>query len=75
VYVSESLNGLIDHPAIIIAADSTLKFNFFLPADFLNKEWNNCYVTVTSVDRENNESEASNIILLQQSDNGWEVKK
>lgn len=75
VYISNSLIGLTDHPAIIIPADSTLKFKFFLPADFLDKAWSNCYVTVTSVDRENNESEASNIITLQQESDGWEVKK
>jgi hypothetical protein len=75
VYVSESLVGLTNHPAIIIPVDSTQKFDFFLSQDFLNKNWSNCYVAITSVDRENNESAASNIILLQQDDNGWEVKK
>ncbi len=75
VYVSQSLIGLTDHPAIVIPVDSTQKFKFFLPEDFLNKDWSNCYVGITSIDRENNESAASNIILLQQSDNGWEVKK
>ncbi len=75
VYISQSLVGLTDHPAIIIPGDNTMKFKFFLPADyFLIKDLKNCYVAVTSVDRENNESEVSNIIFLQQSSDGWQVK-
>ena len=75
VYVSPSLVGLIDHPAIIIPADNNLEFKFLLPADLLNNEWNNGFVTVTSVDRQNNESHPSNIITLQRSNDGWQVKK
>lgn len=76
VYVSQSLIGLTDHPVIIIPCDNTFTFKFFLPADyFLIKDLKNCYVTVTSVDRENNESEASNIISLQKSNDGWQVNK
>jgi hypothetical protein len=74
-YVSSSLVGLTNHPAIIIPADNNLDFKFLLPFDLLNDEWNNCFVTVTSVDRQNNESQASNIITLQRNDNGWQVKK
>lgn len=75
VYLSQSIIGLTDHPAIIIPAESSLKFQFLLQSTLIPEGWKNCYVTVTSVDRENNESEASNVFLLEKKGNEWEVKK
>lgn len=75
VYLSQSLAGLTDHPTVIIPADSILKFQFLLQSTLIPEGWNNCYVTVTSVDRENNESAPSNIVLLEKTNEGWVVKK
>lgn len=75
VYLSQSLVGLTDHPSIIIPADTSLQFEFLLQSSLIPAEWKNCYVTVTSVDRENNESEASNVFLLEKTSGGWEIKK
>jgi len=75
VYLSQSIIGLTDHPTIIIPADASLKFHFLVQSTLIDKNWKNCYVAVTSVDRENNESEASNVFQLEKNNNGWEVKK
>lgn len=75
VYLSQSIIGLTDQPAIIIPADASLKFQFLLQSTLIPAAWNNCFVGVTSVDRENNESETSNVFILEKTINGWQVKK
>jgi len=75
VYLSQSLIGLTAHPSIIIPADASLKFQFLLQSTLIPAGWKNCYVGVTSVDRENNESESSNIFMLEKTIDGWQVKK
>lgn len=75
VYASNSLVGLTDHPSIIIPANNTLQFKFFLSQNLIDQNWNTCYITVTSVDRENNESGASNIITLEKTNDGWREKQ
>ncbi len=75
VYISSTPVGLTDHPFIIIPADASLNFQFLLQSSLIPAGWNYCYVAVTSVDRQNNESEVSNVLLLQKTSEGWEVKK
>jgi uncharacterized lipoprotein YddW (UPF0748 family) len=75
VYISNTPASLTDHPFIIIPADASLKFQFLLQSSLIPVDWNYCYVAVTSVDRQNNESEVSNVILLQKNNMVWEVKK
>jgi uncharacterized lipoprotein YddW (UPF0748 family) len=75
VYLSQTISGLTDHPAVIIPADASLKFQFLLESTLIPPDWQHCYVAVTSVDRQNNESEASNVLLLEKKNSGWEVIK
>lgn len=75
VYLSSTLPGLTDHPAVIVPADESLKFTFSLQSDLVPKEWDRCFITVTSIDRENNESEAGNVLLLEKNNFRWEVKQ
>jgi len=75
VYLSQTLIGLTDHPVVIIPAEASLKFEFLLQSSLIPADWKSCYVTVTSVDRENNESRASNVFLLEKNNSEWEVKK
>ena len=75
VYLSQTLIGLTDHPVVIIPAEASLKFEFLLQSSIIPADWKSCYVTVTSVDRENNESRASNVFLLEKNNSEWEVKK
>jgi uncharacterized lipoprotein YddW (UPF0748 family) len=75
VYITQSLISLTNQPTVIIPADSSLTFQFVLQSTLIPKDWNNCYVAVTSVDKENNESQPSNIIMLEKTSDGWQVKK
>jgi hypothetical protein len=75
VYLSQTIIGLTDHPAVIIPADASLKFRFLLQSTLIPADWKACYVTVTSIDRENNESNASNVFLLKKTNSEWELKK
>ncbi len=75
VYLSPTIIGLTDHPAIIIPSNNNLKFGFLIQSALIDKDWNSCYIAVTSVDRENNESPASNVFMLEKNGNEWEVKK
>jgi uncharacterized lipoprotein YddW (UPF0748 family) len=75
VYLSQTIVDLTDHPAIVIPANASLRFEFFLDPLLIPAVWRNCYVAITSIDRENNESQASNVFLLDKNNNGWELKK
>ncbi len=75
VYLSQNIIELTDHPVIIIPADASLKFEFLLQSTLIPAGWKTCYVAVTSVDKENNESEASNVFMLEKNGDSWEVKK
>jgi uncharacterized lipoprotein YddW (UPF0748 family) len=75
VYLSSSLIGLTDHPVVIIPADKSLKFDFTVLSTLMSKDWKKCYLTVTSVDRENNESDPCNVILFEKNASNWEVKQ
>ena len=74
VYLSPSIMGLTDHPAVIIPANKSLKFDFSLMSTLIPADWKTCYVTITSVDRENNESDPGNVVLLEKNGSDWEVK-
>jgi uncharacterized lipoprotein YddW (UPF0748 family) len=75
LYFSNTLTNITDHPAVILPADASMKFEFNFQADLLPAGWTNCYIAVTSVDKENNESTPSNIFILDKTNGGWTVKK
>jgi hypothetical protein len=74
VYLSPSLIGLTDHPTVILPADHSLKFDFTVASSLIPKDWKKCYLTITSVDRENNESDPGNVVLFEKNGFDWEVK-
>lgn len=75
VYLSQSIIDITNTPAIIIPAGSNLNYQFLLQSTNIPAAWKHCYVGVTSVDRENNESAVSNLLLLEKTFDGWQVKK
>ncbi|MBS1746202.1 MAG: family 10 glycosylhydrolase [Bacteroidetes bacterium] len=75
LYFSNSLNNITDHPSAILPSGVDLKFDFNIQTSLIPADWNICYVVVTSVDKENNESAPSNIFTLERTSNGWVVKK
>ncbi len=71
VYVSNSIHSVNDLPQIISAADTTRHFKLIIPNALIDEDWKNCYIAVTCVDKENNESVTSNIIHLKKEKNEW----
>ncbi|HVX51326.1 MAG TPA: family 10 glycosylhydrolase [Chitinophagaceae bacterium] len=63
LYIGSSLRGLGAHPAMIIAADRVNNnFRFTVPQNLLPSGNSSCFIAVTSVDKENNESRISNVL-------------
>ena len=62
VYVAASPAELGQHPAMIIGAGRAKGFSFNMAKSLLPSGSANCFVAVTCVDRENNESGISNVM-------------
>ena len=62
LYIADSENGLGKHPLMVIGADRTKVFHFVVPKTYMPTGNQTCYIAVTAVDKENNESDISNII-------------
>lgn len=71
VYLSNSLNYLMQKPALIIPVDTAHEFKMIIPVSLMQPEWEKCYITLSCVDRENNESKSSNILQLIKRNNEW----
>lgn len=71
LYISENIAGLKQQPIQIIPADFTGKFQFVITPEEFNPGWKQCLIAVTCIDRENNESDVSNVLKLIMSDKGW----
>jgi len=68
LYIANNKGGLGAHPAMIISADKTNTFKFTIPRSLLPARGANCYIAVTCVDRENNESDISKIVEYKKPD-------
>lgn len=75
VYLSDNHQTLIAQPYKIIAVDAAKKFSLFIPQKDIPKKWKDCFITITMVDRENNESEISNVVQLISTEKGWQIPK
>jgi len=81
VYVSPSYAYLGAAPSYIIPAANGLKENGLedFQVNFLQSqipvEWSSCYIAISSVDKENNESKLSNIVRLVRTHEGWVIPK
>ena len=75
IYYSDNPAELGQHPVQIIPAGSLPDISFDILTSQLPKNWHNCYIAVSCVDRENNESALSNVIRLINSSSGWFVLK
>lgn len=62
LYIADTKEGLGKHPVMIIGADRTKDIRFVVTRSFMPEGSQNCFIAVTCVDKENNESEISNII-------------
>lgn len=75
LYISNEFTSLGNNAPLVIAAASSKDFQFDLSATQIPYEWNTCFIAVSSVDKENNESKISNPVQLIKTNNGWAIPK
>jgi hypothetical protein len=75
LYISNEFNSLGNNAPLVIAAASSKDFQFNFDATQIPYEWNTCFIAVSSVDKENNESKISNPVQLVKTNNIWAIPK
>ena len=75
LYVDDGYANLGKYPYFISVADNKQNFSFDVLTSQIPTTWNNCFVAVTSIDRENNESPLSNTIQFVRSNKNWILLK
>ena len=75
VYIGVDPMALGSAPFSLIAATAKKQFQFDFATTQIPVEWNSCYITLTSIDKENNESKISNAVELIRTNKGWVIQK
>lgn len=75
LYLSNNFTTLGSKPYAISVADSSKNFSFNILPSQIPSGWSNCYVAVTCVDKENNESAVSNVVQFIITNKGWMLPK
>lgn len=75
LYIGNNFTTLTDHPFQIITATDTNAFQLNLSAEQIPASWQTCYIGITAVDKENNESKLSNPVQLVKTNKGWVIPK
>ena len=75
VYLSPSYAYLGALPTYIIPAADIKDFQVNFLESQIPADWNGCYIAVSSVDKENNESKLSNVVQLIKTDKGWTIPR
>ncbi len=73
LYFSNNINDLGKLPMQIQAVDRNFQTTLTLPFTTLPDDSNDCYVAISSVDRQNNESPLSKVMHLVKTKSGWQV--
>jgi uncharacterized lipoprotein YddW (UPF0748 family) len=75
VYFTNTPTVLGKQPRQVLTGDETGKFTFNIFYNDLPYEWANCYIAITTLDKNNNESELSNVVQFIKTDKGWVIPK
>ncbi len=75
VYFTNNLATLGTVPKLIVPADKSRRFALNLTDAQIPAAWEHCYIAITCVDRENNESRPSNVVQLRFKDDRWEEER
>ena len=75
LYVANSFANLGQSPSFVSVADSTHRFSFDIWTSQIPLTWNDCYIAITCIDRENNESPLSNAVQFIKTKKGWVIPK
>jgi len=75
VYLSSALASLGTAPVYVIAAGDVKDFQLNFLQSQIPDNWSSCYIGISSVDKENNESKVSNVVRLAKTNEGWAIAK
>ncbi|MBS1731537.1 MAG: family 10 glycosylhydrolase [Bacteroidetes bacterium] len=75
LYFSNSISGLGKLPIQIQAVDTHAQTTINLPISSIPDYFNDCFLAITSVDRQNNESPLSKVMHLVKTKSGWKINK
>ena len=75
IYFSPTYTSLGAAPVDVIAAGDVKSFQFNFLQSQIPDGWSNCFIAVSSIDKENNESKLSNIVQLTRTHEGWVIVK
>jgi len=75
IYIGVDPMALGSVPFVLIAATAKKQFQFDFATTEIPVEWNSCYIALTSIDKENNESKISNAVELIRTSKGWVIQK
>lgn len=73
-YFSVNAGTIGNSPDYIAPTQNNNFSNYIVPLSSIPVNCSQFYITVTSLDRENNESDKSNLIICSRFGNGWKVK-
>ena len=71
LYYTQEYTDLGNAPEKMIAANGANRFEFSIPLNSIPTNWNRFYAVATTVDRENNESELSNVLRFEKRNGKW----
>lgn len=71
LYYTPDFSDLGNAPEQILTANGANRFEFSVPLNKIPNNWNKFFAVVTTLDRENNESEPSNIIRFEKISGRW----
>ena len=71
VYFSPTYASLGTAPVYIIGAEEVKDFQLNFLQSQIPGNWTNCYIAISSIDKENNESKVSNVVRLAKTNEGW----
>ncbi|NNV56804.1 glycoside hydrolase family 10 protein [Limnovirga soli] len=75
LYLSNNFKTLGNQPIKLLAAKGLTDIQFTIPATQIPNNGGTCYIAITAVDRENNESPLSNVQQLIKTNKGWVIPK
>ena len=75
VYLSPSYAYLGALPTYTVSAEDLKEFKLNFLQSQIPSEWNGCYIAVSCIDKENNESQLSNVVQLIRTDKGWMIPR
>ncbi|HRH60341.1 MAG TPA: family 10 glycosylhydrolase, partial [Chitinophagaceae bacterium] len=75
IYLTDNIVTLGQHPSILFAKVTDAEQDINIGEAEIPSDWQHCFIAVSALDKENNESELSNVVQLIHSEKGWKIPK